>query len=175
MLAFAIFATLANAPATAQTVAQPLPPEPDAERIVMLIRNTLLTLNDALETGNFTVLRDLSAPGFRDANSAVRLGFIFENLARSGIDLSPAATLAPQLSDTPTINPQSGMLHIKGTFADQRLPIGFEMLYQPVGSRWRIFGLSVQPLAIAPQVGAADANVQPVAPEIPAKAEKSDD
>jgi hypothetical protein len=46
---------------------------PDAEKIVLLLRNTLITLNDAIQTGNFTVLRDMGAPGFRDANSAGRL------------------------------------------------------------------------------------------------------
>ena len=37
---------------------------PDAEKIVLLLRNTLITLNDAIQTGNFTVLRDRGAPGF---------------------------------------------------------------------------------------------------------------
>jgi hypothetical protein len=35
---------------------------PEAEKVVLLLRTTLLTLNDALQTGNFTVLRDVSAP-----------------------------------------------------------------------------------------------------------------
>jgi hypothetical protein len=35
---------------------------PDAEKIVLLVRTTLITLNDALQTGNFTVLRDIGAP-----------------------------------------------------------------------------------------------------------------
>src|SRR5262245_45217622 len=30
---------------------------PDAEQIVLLLRTTLVTLNDAIQTGNFTVLR----------------------------------------------------------------------------------------------------------------------
>jgi hypothetical protein len=37
---------------------------PEAEKVVLLLRTTLLTLNDALQTGNFTVLRDVSAPSF---------------------------------------------------------------------------------------------------------------
>ena len=49
---------------------------PDAEKIVLLLRTTLITLNDALQTGNFTVLRDMGAPGFRDANTAARLGAV---------------------------------------------------------------------------------------------------
>ena len=54
---------------------------PDAEKIVLLLRTSILTLNDALQTGNFTVLRDMGAPGFRDANTAARLSQSFSDLA----------------------------------------------------------------------------------------------
>jgi hypothetical protein len=56
---------------------------PDAEKIVLLLRASLLTLNDALQTGNFTVLRDMGAPGFRDANTAARLSQSFADECRS--------------------------------------------------------------------------------------------
>src|SRR4051812_23617793 len=65
---------------------------PDAEKIVLLLRTTLVTLNDAIQTGNFTVLRDVGAPGFRDGNSAARLSQSFSDLASKGVDLS-AVTL----------------------------------------------------------------------------------
>lgn len=129
---------------------------PDAERIVVLIRTTLLTLNDALRTGNFTVLRDVAAPAFRDANSAARLGAVFGNLAQRGIDLSAVAILAPQLSQAPAIDPRTGMLHIKGTFPGQPVRIDFDLLYQLVEGRWRVFGLSVQPVTTPIQTPTAD-------------------
>lgn len=120
---------------------------PDAEQIVVLLRTTILTLNDALWTGNFTVLRDVSAPGFREANSAARLGVIFGDLMMRRIDLSATATLVPQLSVAPVVDPRTGMLRIKGFFAGQPHRIDFEMLFQPVAGRWRVFGMSVQPAA----------------------------
>ena len=61
----------AAAPATPPQAPQLVMPE--AERIVLLVRTTLLTLNDALLTGNFTVLRDVAAPSFGQLNSAARL------------------------------------------------------------------------------------------------------
>jgi hypothetical protein len=147
---------LAQAPPTAPKAASP--PQvvmPDADKIVLLLRNTLLTLNDALQSGNFTVLRDVAAPSFRDANSAARLGAVFNNLAQRGIDLSAVAVLAPQLSETPAIDPQTGMLRIKGAFPGQPVRIDFEVIYQPVDGRWRLFGLSVQPTSAAPEAAAA--------------------
>lgn len=43
---------------------------PDAEKILLLVRNTLISLNDAIQTGNFTVLRDKGAPGFCERRHA---------------------------------------------------------------------------------------------------------
>lgn len=123
---------------------------PDAGTIVLLTRGTLLTLNDALQSGNFTVLRDVAAPAFRDANSAARLGVIFASLAERGIDLSAVAILTPQVSSAPELDPQTNMLRIKGFFPGQPVRIDFDVIYQAVGGRWRLFGLSVQPTSTAP-------------------------
>jgi hypothetical protein len=117
---------------------------------VLLLRSTLLTLNDAIQTGNFTVLRDVGAPGFRDANSPARLSQAFSNLASQGVDLSAVTVIAPQLTEAPALDQQKGMLHLKGYFPGQPVQINFEVLYQSVGGRWRLFGLSVQPGTPAP-------------------------
>jgi len=79
---------------------------PDAQKIVLLLRGTLSTLNDALQTGNFTVLRDVAAPGFREVNSAARLSQIFSSLVQQGVDLSPVAVITPQLAEAPTLDQQ---------------------------------------------------------------------
>jgi hypothetical protein len=118
---------------------------PDAEKIVVLIRTALLTLNDALQTGNFTVLRDVGAPGFREANSAARLSQIFSNLMSQGVDLSAAATIAPQLAEAPVIDPKTNILRIKGWFPSQPLQVNFTLWFQPTAGRWRLFGISLNP------------------------------
>jgi hypothetical protein len=122
---------------------------PDARKIVLLLRGTLGTLNDALQTGNFTVLRDVAAPGFRDANSAAKLSRIFASLNDQGIDLSAVSVITPQLAEAPTLDQDKRMLHLKGYFPGQPVQINFEMLYQAVNGRWRLFGLSVQPASVA--------------------------
>jgi hypothetical protein len=131
-----------------QSPSQPSQPQvvtPDAEKIVLLLRNTLITLNDAIQTGNFTVLRDRGAPSFRDANSAARLSQSFSDLASRGVDLSTVTVISPQLTEAPSLDQEKGMLHLKGYFPGQPVQINFEMLYQSVGGHWRLFGLSVQP------------------------------
>jgi hypothetical protein len=118
---------------------------PGAEKIVLLVRNSLITLNDALQTGNFTVLRDMAAPGFREANSAAKLSQIFASLGAQNIDLSAVAVIVPQLSQAPGLDPEKSMLHLKGYFPGQPVQINFELLYQAVNGSWRLFGISVQP------------------------------
>ncbi len=43
------------------------------EQALYLIRSTLLTLNDADRTGNYTVFRELAAPDFQATNSPADL------------------------------------------------------------------------------------------------------
>jgi hypothetical protein len=124
---------------------------PDSDKIVLLLRNTLITLNDAVQTGNFTVLHDIGAPGFRETNSPARLSQNFADLASRRVDLSAVAVIAPQITEAPTLDQQKGMLHVKGYFPDQPVQIDFEMLYQAVGGQWRLFGLSVQPVTPLPR------------------------
>jgi len=155
-------------PAAQKPVAQkakPAAPQvvmPDAEKIVLLLRTTLLTLNDAMQTGNFTVLRDMGAPGFRDANTAARLAQSFADLGSKGIDLSPTSVIAPQLTEPPGLDQTKGMLRLKGYFPSQPVQINFEMLFQAVDGRWRLFGLSVQP---GPAVAAQSAPAAQNAPQ----------
>jgi hypothetical protein len=136
----------------APAAAQPAPSVvmPDGEKIVLLVRTTLITLNDAVQTGNFTVMRDKAAPGFREANSAARLGQIFSDLAARKVDLSVVSVLNPQLTEAPALDQAKGMLNIKGYFPTKPAQINFEMLFQSVAGRWRLFGLSVQPTNAAP-------------------------
>jgi hypothetical protein len=127
------------------------------------LRSTLNTLNDAIQTGNFTVLRDMGAPSFRDANSAARLSQLFSDLASNGVDLSAVSIIAPQPTEAPTFDQQKGILHLKGYFPGQPVQINFEMLYQVVNGRWRLFGLSVQPASASaqPQNATVDPSASP--------------
>lgn len=138
-------------PAAVQPVAMP-----DADKIVLLLRSTLLTLNDALQTGNYTVLRDMGAPGFREANTAARLTQIFAPLAAQGVDLTAVGILVPQLTEVPAIEPQRQMLHLKGFFPGQPRQINFHVLYEPVAGRWRLFGISVAMAQATPQARAPE-------------------
>ncbi len=126
------------------SVAQAAPKAAQIDRngVLILIRSTLLALHQADETGNYTVLRDLSAPGFQQANNAARLAEIFANLRAQKLDLSGVAVLDPQLTLLPEIE-SNGMMHMAGFFPSMPVQINFELWYAPVDGRWRPFGISV--------------------------------
>jgi hypothetical protein len=126
------------------------------EQALYLIRSTLLTLNDANRSGNYTVLRELAAPSFQSKNSAADLGTIFSDLRTRKIDLFPVALLAPQLSAPPNLV-NNGMLRLTGTFPTQPLQISFDLLFENVANQWRLFGISVQ----VPQAQAASPTPAP--------------
>lgn len=115
---------------------------PDANGVAMLIRTTLSALNDANRTGNYTVFRDLGSPAFRQTNSSARLAEIFASLRKKKLNLAPVTIIAPKLAKPASIN-QKGMLYLKGVFPTRPLTIDFELLYQRVGTDWRVFGIRV--------------------------------
>jgi len=119
---------------------------PNALQQLLLIRTALLTLNDALQTGNFTVLRDVAAPGFRQVNTASKLGQIFSDLQSQNLDLSAVAIMEPKLKPKPKLDKKNNTLRLAGVFPGKPVGIGFDLIYQVVGGKWRLFGISVNPV-----------------------------
>jgi hypothetical protein len=92
----------------------PKPAQIDRNGVLILIRETLLALDQANKTGNYTVLRDLGSPDFQ-ANSAAQLAEIFAQQRRDNIDLSGVAVIDPQLTLLPQIE-ANGMMRMAGFF-----------------------------------------------------------
>lgn len=121
----------------------------DRNGVLILIRGTLLALDQANKTGNYTVLRDLGSPNFQ-ANSAAQLGDIFANQRKQALDFGAVAVLDPQLTLLPQIEP-NGMLHMAGFFPSVPLQVNFELLFEPANRQWKIYGVSVNLTSGAPQ------------------------
>ncbi|AMY03959.1 hypothetical protein AB0V79_20270 [Mesorhizobium ciceri] len=121
----------------------------DRNGVLILTRTTLLALDQANKTGNYTVLRDLGSPNFQ-ANSAAALGDIFASQRKQALDFSAVAVLEPQLTLLPQIEP-NGMLHIAGFFPSVPLQVNFELLFEPVNRQWKVYGVSVNLTSGGPQ------------------------
>src|SRR5262245_45459959 len=102
----------------------PKPAQIDRNGVLILIRTTLLALDQANKTGNYTVLRDLGAPDFQ-ANSAAQLAEIFAQQRRDNIDLSGVAVIDPQLTLLPQIE-SNGLMRMAGFFPSVPTQVNFE-------------------------------------------------
>jgi hypothetical protein len=145
----------------------------DRNGVLILIRSTLLALHHANQTGNYTVLRDLGAPGFQ-TNTAARLAEIFASQRAQNLDLSGVAVLEPQLTRLPQIV-QGGLMHMAGFFPSVPLQVNFELLFAPVEGRWKLFGVSLNVGQTAPTAPQAPPDPKPEAAkpeEKPAEAKK---
>lgn len=159
-------AVTTSAQQTPQQPHQAAPPQPqaaakpaniDRNGVLMLIRSTLLALDHANKTGNYTVLRDLGAPGFQ-VNTAAKLAEIFAKQRGDKLDISGVAVIDPQLSLLPQIEP-NGLLHMAGFFPSVPSQVNFELLFAPVEGQWRVIGVSLSVGQSSP--------VAPPAPEVP--------
>lgn len=123
-------------------VAPPRPVMPAADHMLGLIRTTIIAIDQANRTGNYTVLRDLGAPDFRNANDASRLGLIFQVLREKAIDFSPLLQISPEVSEPPAITEQ-GLLRLVGFFPTEPLRVNFDLSFQAIEGRWRPYTISV--------------------------------
>jgi hypothetical protein len=158
----AIMAAIVPSGHAQQAPAQaPKPAQIDRNGVLILIRSSLLALDQANKTGNYTVLRDIGAPGFQ-SNTAARLGEIFAKQRADNLDLSGVAVIDPQLNLLPQIE-ANGLMHMAGFFPSVPTQVNFDLAFSPVNGQWRLFGISVSIGQSAPA-----APTPPAAPTAPA-------
>jgi len=128
--------------ATAKANARPR--VPDGHHLAMLIHGTVAALDQANQTGNYSVIRALAGPAFQRANDPARLSRIFARLRTSKVNLAPAILYDPMLSRPAWID-RNGYLRLTGFFPTAPMRVHFDIRYAYRGERWRLFGLSIQP------------------------------
>ena len=107
-----------------------------------LVRSTLMMLNDANRSGNYTVLRDLAAPEFQRKNSAADLAQSFLDLRRRKFDLFAVSFSSPQFSPDPSVD-SIGRVRLTGFFPTQPLQIKFDLTFESVDGEWKLFAISI--------------------------------
>jgi hypothetical protein len=139
---------------------------PEGAALNILIRRTLLTVNDANLSGNYSVLRDLAAPGFQQANDNKKLSDIFANLRNSKIDFAPIVYFDPRLVRKPEFT-KEGLIRLTGFVATKPQQVNFDMLFENVASSWRLYGIAVNTspakTAEAPAAAPTAKSAQPAA------------
>jgi hypothetical protein len=130
--------------------------DPQLDLVVMMVRNALTAANHGNLTGNYTVLRDLGGPAFREQNSAAQLAVLFQQLREQKTDLSPTLVQDPVFTEAPALD-QAGNLQLVGFFPTQPLRVNFRVAFQRVQGGWMIDTIAVgtTPAQTPPQTAAA--------------------
>ncbi len=169
-MSLALVLLFATPPATAQqrNTAAPANAKPQQQQMQMsvvtltlLIKGAVLALHQANATGNYSVLRDMGTPVFRERFDQAALTAAFANLRARKIDLSPAILVSPNLSKNPEFN-QDGELILTGDFPTQPLLIHFDLRFTQLDGVWRLAGIGVD--AVPPANGQAAAAAPPAQP-----------
>jgi hypothetical protein len=124
------------------------PVAPDRFETARLVWTTLIAVDHANRTGNYSVLRDLAAPGFQRANDPARLATIFARIREAKLGLGRVVLATPVYTETPEVL-ESGLYRVTGQFPARPAGIDFEMLFQQVEGQWRLYGIAIVPLAAA--------------------------
>ena len=120
-------------------------PVPDQLEMSKLIWSTILAVDHANRSGNYSVLRDLGAQGFQINNNAAQLAQVFAGIRERRIDLSNALLVPPTYSEAPR-QVQEDIFEVKGIFQLRPTSIYFDIFYRWEQGRWKLFGIDIQPL-----------------------------
>ncbi|MEZ5816829.1 MAG: hypothetical protein R3D44_07090 [Hyphomicrobiaceae bacterium] len=106
------------------------------------MRSTLMALDDANRTGNYSVFRMLASPSFQAANSPDGLAEAFSVHRARALDLSVAALSPPEWSALPAIG-QDGRLRLSGAYLLGGDLLRFALAYEASGGSWRLYEIRV--------------------------------
>ena len=126
---------------------QSVQPVPNDLELAKMIWSTMVAVDQANQSGNYSVLRDMSATGFQVQNNPSRLSEIFTSLRQSRIDLSNSLLLTPTYTAAPALQ-QGNVLRLQGYFGLRPSAIYFDLYYQWERGEWRLFGVSINPQSI---------------------------
>lgn len=135
-----------------QPAAQPEPsveppasvqPVPGGSEMSKMVWSTILAVDHANKSGNYSVLRDMSAQGFQINNNAAKLATIFAGIRESRIDLSNALLVPPTYAEAPRLL-QANLFQVKGLFNLRPTAIYFDMYFQWEQGSWKLFGVDLQ-------------------------------
>lgn len=132
-----LVALLLTAPAQAETKV----PSPLLQEI--LIKTSLLTLNDANITGNYAVLHAKLAKPFRDQFSPERLKQVFKTFADQKADWGVISAKPPVPTAEATID-KRGVLLLRGYFDTSPSRVTYDLDFLPSEGEWKPVKLHVK-------------------------------
>lgn len=108
-----------------------------------LVKSSLLTLNDANVTGNYSVLHAKLSKPFREQFSPEKLKETFKEFSSSNADFDIIAAMAPTYDPKPVVD-GDGKLVVKGSFPTEPSRLLFELEFIPSDGEWKLIRIHVK-------------------------------
>lgn len=134
-VATAAFAMLIAAPAQAQKV-------PEAIIQEVLIKTSLLSLNDANVTGNYTVFHAKLSKAFRDQVSVGKLAEVFKEFRDKKIDYEIVVAKPPIAEQPPAVD-DNGKLSLRGRFEVGQTNVRYDLAFVMSDGEWKLIKINV--------------------------------
>lgn len=115
---------------------------PDETRLARLVWTTMIALDNANRTDNYSVLYSLGSPGFQASNTPQVLRTAFARLRQNRVDIGRTLLINPTYYIPPAID-EKGRLRLRGGFDFRPKAIRFDILFTRAGTSWRVHALSV--------------------------------
>ena len=141
-------------------------PVPGELELVKLIWTTMVAVDQGNRSGNYSVLRDLSASGFQINNDPAQLTQIFAGIRNTRLDLANTLLVAPVYTGGPVLIAPD-VFRVKGYFALRPTAIAFDLQFQWQQGRWKMFGVSLAPQPLSTQLPVSPGVRQAAPPPAP--------
>lgn len=108
-----------------------------------LVKSSLLSLNDANVTGNYSVLHAKLSKPFREQFPPERLKETFREFSQSNADFDVIAAMKPAYVPPPLVD-GDGKLVVKGGFPTEPSRLLFELEFIPSDGEWKLIRIHVK-------------------------------
>jgi len=115
---------------------------PDAAAQEVLVKSTLLTLNDANVTGDYAVLHARLSKPFREQFDAAKLQDVFRSFAAKGVDIK-IIVAKPLVEDADAAIDDNGVLRLRGHFETAPKQVKYQLGFIPSEGEWKPVAIKV--------------------------------
>jgi hypothetical protein len=125
------------------TVASAQNKVPSERGLEALVKATLLSFNDAVVTGNYSVFHAKLSKPFREQYPPERLESTFRDFSKKHIDFDVIAALKPNYDPAPRVD-DNGKLVVKGWFPTEPKRVYFSLEFIPSDGEWKLIAINVK-------------------------------
>jgi hypothetical protein len=125
------------------TTIKAAPPVPSETALERLITESLMDLNQAVQTADFTAFHDKLSDDWKKQTTPQALLKAFQGFVDEKIDIGAIKQSHPRVAPPAAVN-DNGVLVVAGHYPVQPSRVGFKLKYEDEGSGWKLIGVSVK-------------------------------